>query len=111
MSFGSRKVRVQLPCGEQTVYQVAADFDCPMRTECPPGSFFCDPSTCVFGAASEVGPGGLRGCRFGSDPPVRPEPLVLDAERLAALRRHLERQLEEIDIAEQAMEERSQGQQ
>jgi hypothetical protein len=68
MSFESKRLRVQLPCLEgESVKEVAADFT---ELQCPPGSFFCDPNTCVAGRNSQIGPGGVcpnfGTCRFGS---------------------------------------------
>ncbi len=113
MSFQSKRLRVQLPCGEGTVVEQAVD--CPKGTACPPGSFFCV-DTCVFGEHSRVGPEGLcnlpscdfasNPCGIGSDPRFDPWSMVFDPEDLPVLRRSLEAQLDEIKKAEQALEEK-----
>ena len=113
MSFSSKRLRVQLPCGDRTVVEVA--IGCPERMVCHDMiSFPCDPNTCVFGRQSQVGPEGQSPCdfgtmncvSFGSDPgPIRAD-LVLDAEQLSLLKTTLEAQLEEIDKAEEALKEK-----
>jgi hypothetical protein len=110
MSFQSRRLRVQLPCGEGTVLEQAA-VDCPFGTRCDGASFFCDPNTCVFGEHSRVGPGGV--CDAGTCnwfdtglPADEAGRVVVDAEHLPLVRQALERQLAEIDSAEQALKAR-----
>jgi|SRR5215207_1122988 len=116
MSFQSKRLRVQLPCGEGTLVEQAVD--CPLGTVCDGASFFCDPNTCVFGANSRVGPEGLCGlgtCNIGSpipcgglgsDPRTDPRTLVVDPEQLPLLRQALEAQLKEVESAEQALRDR-----
>ena len=125
MAFRSKRLRVQLPCGERTVFEMDVFVECPMGTVCLGGSFPCDPSTCVFGVDSRIGPGGL--CKFqtcdigtvvpcgaGTDPCVAgsPDPVVdpgavlIDPQDLGAFKQHLEERLKEIDAAQQAIEER-----
>jgi hypothetical protein len=116
MAFQSKRLRVQLPCGERTVFEQVANVNCPFHTLCIGGSFFCDPNTCVFGEASEIGPGGLctfPSCDFGTAPDCVggtqvPDPgrVLVDPEHLPALRKHLEERLNDIATAERALEER-----
>lgn len=117
MSFQSKRLRVQLPCGEGTVVEQA--IDCPRGTVCDGASFFCDPNTCVFGEHSRVGPEGLCNigtCNIGSpvpcggvgsDPGPDPRTFVVDPEQLPLLRQALEAQLKEIEAAEQALKKRA----
>jgi hypothetical protein len=116
MSFQSKRLRVQLPCGEGTV--IEQPIDCPGGTVCRGASFFCAQDTCVFGEHSRVGPGGLCNAPtcdfgtkvpcggFGSDRMTDPWAVVIDPEHLPLLRQALEAQLNEIEAAEQALKER-----
>jgi hypothetical protein len=116
MSFQSRRLRVQLPCGEGTVVEEA--FECPRGTVCAIPSFFCDPNTCVFGEHSRVGPEGLcnmdtcnigspNPCGIGTDRAVDPRTVLVDPEHLPLLRQALEAQLKEVKAAEQALKKRA----
>jgi hypothetical protein len=40
MAFQSKRLRVQLPCGERTVFEQVAPVNCPFHTLCIGGSFF-----------------------------------------------------------------------
>jgi hypothetical protein len=132
MSFQAKRLRVQLPCGEGTVIEEGAQqagaaaglcrmpsicglgSDC--LATCQFGTDFCAlpsgwcwwPSrcgwfTCEFGTC---GGGTVLRCPFGTARPVDPGTVVVDPEHLPALREALEKQLEEIEKAEQALKER-----
>lgn len=119
MAFQSKRLRVQLPCGEKTWFEqaVAVTVNCPLDSVCFGGSYPCDQNTCVFGMASRVGPGGLCQfptcnafsdvCLIGSPNPVAdPGAILIDPQDLPALREHLEGRLKDIEAAEQALKER-----
>jgi hypothetical protein len=118
MAFRSKRLRVQLPCGDRTVFEMDVMVDCPQGTLCPPTSFVCAQFSCSFGEDSRVGPGGVCSfrtcdiatvvpCPDGSqEPPVDPGAVLMDPQDLGALREHLEERLKEIDAAEQALRKR-----
>ena len=132
MSFESRRLRVQLPCPEGESVKELADVRCPFDTVCNGASFFCDPESCVFGAQSRIGPGGLCHqfgscdlpthcdlptrwgcptrsvfdpiCPGGSLEPFDPgRPVLVEPELLPVLKERLMAQLKEIDKAEEEL--------
>jgi hypothetical protein len=113
MAFQAKRLRVQLPCGERTVFEEAVGVltNCPLDSVCYGASYFCDPSTCVIGQASEIGPRTI--CQFPTDvcfaASVRradPASVLIDPEHLPVLREHLEARLRDVAAAEKALEER-----
>jgi hypothetical protein len=135
VSFEARKLRVQLPCGEQTVVEAQqpqqGDILCRFPTchfgtcgfvspqTCQFGSCgFFSPQTCQFGSCGFFSPQGCHlgscgvtfvppGCRGGSgDPPIDPGSIVIDPEHLPVLKERLQAQLKEIENAEQALKDR-----
>ena len=120
MAFQSKRLRVQLPCGDRTLFEQVANVNCPLDSVCIGGSKICDPNTCVFGEYSEIGPNtlcqwptcaGTDYCYMGSrDPQADPGAVLIDPQQLPAMREHLEGRLKDIDAAEQALRERDPGQ-
>jgi hypothetical protein len=73
---------------------------CQHGSACGPLASLCEiPSAC----------GPSRICPGGSEQPVDPGTIVIDAEHLPALKEALEAQLKEIEKAEQALKERGGG--
>ncbi|MEY2440807.1 MAG: hypothetical protein QOJ46_233 [bacterium] len=140
MAFESKRLRVQLPCGDTTVVQKAAvqptppihqTFNCtptvcgfvtPTVCQWPSAqtcwcSFHTPPVTvtCAFGTCGNTIPhcGITPNC--GGTPNCIGSgdpigPVEIDAEHLTVLREQLESQLADIDAAQKAVEEHQGGQ-
>jgi hypothetical protein len=99
--FESRNLRVQLPCGSQTIIQcrlgTCLALTCPQGSICRWPSFICPIFTCGWGTCGFSFAQGPVECA-ASDP----GPLVthVAVEDLADLREMLEEQLKEIKAAE-----------
>jgi hypothetical protein len=166
MSFKARRLRVQLPCGESTVFEEQArgpgcafptqvceggtcwfetPINCGFVSPCGAFASFCEFPTdcgptacgptpcgyltpCRYGTCRYATCGFLTPCKFGTCgfespcryftavacPPgteleVHPGRIVVDPEHLPLLREALERQLKEIEAAEQALKEREES--
>src|SRR6266511_1934487 len=134
MSFKARRLRVQLPCGESTVFEEQArgpgcafptqvceggtcwfetPINCGFVSPCGAFASFCEfPTPCRFGSCGFQSPCRhftAVACPPGTELEVHPGRIVVDPEHLPLLREALEAQLKEIEAAEQALKEREES--
>jgi hypothetical protein len=104
MSFQAKRLRVQLPCGEQTVVELEfarAVQNCAIFRGVPDTNYW---PTC--GDSCDVGScGGTCGGNFWT-PALLGARMVIEADELPMLRDDLHTRLEEVKKAQQALEER-----
>ncbi|MDQ3933619.1 MAG: hypothetical protein M3340_03200 [Actinomycetota bacterium] len=127
MAFGSRRLRVQLPCGERTrVVEVAADerTPCPVAfaTGCPSEFVSACPVQLATCADFRTGVCAPESCPPGScltgthcywtNPAILPSPRggLVAADDLPLLRGRLEQRMREIDAFARALKEQVQEQ-
>jgi hypothetical protein len=106
MAFESKRLRVQLPCGETTLVEqdIQADFRiCAVTCELGASVVVRCIASCRFSCEFTCEYTGLRAeqeaCPEGSAQPD-PGTVLVSAEQLPAIRAQLEAQLAEVQVAE-----------
>jgi hypothetical protein len=94
MSFQARRLRVALPCGEETVIEEGVRFAADEKIIKP---------VCIDAASFVV---GSCADKFTWQLLLKAADLALDAEHLPIVRQQLEAQLKDIETAEQTLRER-----
>jgi hypothetical protein len=97
MSFQAKKLRVALPCGEETVLEPGVRFAADEKIVKP---------VCIDWASFVV---GSCADKFTWQLLLKQADLVLDPEHLPIVREQLEAQLKDIETAEQALKERGES--
>jgi hypothetical protein len=94
VAFQAKRLRVALPCGEQTVIELGARFAADEKIVEP---------VCIDWLSTAV---GSCADEFTWQLLIKPADLTLDAEHLPIVRQQLEAQLRDIEKAEEALRER-----
>jgi hypothetical protein len=98
MAFQAKRLRVQMPCGETTVFEDQAPVQDQLVLQC------LHPSVVPIEVLQGVFCAPTHGCGIGTgEQQGDPEMLIVSPEQLATVRQHLEARLSWVQEAEQAV--------